>query len=146
MWLTEAEGTPVLSRDDAERLGSVRRLLVDVPARCVTALHIDGRKRKALLVDWDALTGFGPDAAVVRARDTLRGPADDELAFVSGDLDWLGRRVLTDLGDGAGTVRDLEFDESTGALRSLETDTGTYPAEAVVTLGPYCVIVRDQHA
>lgn len=143
MRFTEAKGTPVLSRDDAEQLGSVHRLLIDVTGRRVAALHIDGRKRKALIVDWEALSGFGPDAVVVGAGDALRGPdGDRELAIVSGDLDWLGRRVLTDRGDAAGQVRDLEFDESTGALQAVVTDTGSHPAANLVALGPYCVIVR----
>lgn len=142
MRMVEAHGTPVLSRGDAEQVGTVRRLLVDVPARRVTAVHVDGRKRKALLVDWDALAGFGPDAVVVGAGDALRGPEDHELALVSGDLDWIGRRVLTDRGDAAGKVRDVEFDETTGALRRVVTDRDSHDAAALVALGPYCVIVR----
>lgn len=143
MRLSDALGTTVLSRDDAEELGRVRHLLVDVGARRITALHIDGRRKKALLVDWDALSGFGPDAVVVGPGDALRGPADDtELAMVSGDLDWIGRRVLTTNGDAVGTVTDVEFDASTGALTAVVTDQASYEAERLRALGPYCVIVR----
>lgn len=143
MWFTEALGTTVLSRSDAERLGKVRRMLVDVGERRISALHIDGRKKKALLVDWEALVGFGPDAVVVSVDDALRGPADDrELAMVSGDLDWIGRRVLTDGGDLVGHVEDVEFDPSTGAITMVATDSQHYAADRLRALGPYCVIVR----
>lgn len=143
MWFSDALGTAVMSRSDAERLGKVRRMLVDVGERRITALHIDGRKKKALLVDWEALVGFGPDAVVVSADDTLRGPADDrELAMVSGDLDWIGRRLLTDGGDVVGVVDDVEFDPSTGAITMVATDDQTYDADRLRALGPYCVIVR----
>lgn len=143
MRLSEAHGTKVLSRGEAEQLGKVRHLLIDVGRRQVQAIHIDGRKRKALLVDWSALSGFGPDAVVVGAQDALRGPADErELAMVSGDLDWTGRRVLTDRGDIVGAVRDVEFDETTGALRTVLIDGEDYAAERVVALGPYALIVR----
>lgn len=143
MHMAEAHGTPVLSRGDAEQLGTVRRLLVDVDARRITAVHIDGRRRKALLVDWEALAGFGPDAVVVGSGDALRGPDGGyELTLVAGDLDWIGRRVLNDRGDSAGKVRDVDFDETTGALRSILTDRGSHPAADLVALGPYCVIVR----
>lgn len=144
MRLSDALGTTVLSRDDAHELGRVRHLVVDVEQRRVTALHIDGRKKKALLVDWEALTGFGPDAVVVGPGDALRGPVDDaELMVVSGDRDWIGRRVLTDRGNGAGTVTDLEFDEGTGTLASLVTDEATLDSGRLLTLGPYCVVVRE---
>lgn len=142
MRFSDALGTPALSRDDAEQLGKVRRLLVDVSQRRITALHIDGRKKKALLVEWDGLAGFGPDAVVVAAGDALRGPADDhELAMVSGDLDWIGRRVLTDGGDFAGVVDDVEFEPATGYLTMILTDRETYDVERLRALGPYCVIV-----
>lgn len=143
MRLSDAIKTTVLSRDDAEELGRVRHLVIDASQRRVTALHVDGRRKKALLVDWAALTGFGPDAVVVGPGDALRGPADDrELAVVSGDLDWIGRLVLTDRGDRAGAIADVEFDESTGALTALLTDQETVDAARLRTLGPYCVIVR----
>lgn len=143
MWFTDALGTTVLARSDAERLGKVRRMIVDVDELRISALHIDGRKKKALLVDWDALVGFGPDAVVVAVDDALRGPADDrELAIVSGDLDWIGRRVLTDGGDRAGAVEDVEFDPSTGAITMIATDHQHYEADRLRALGPYCVIVR----
>lgn len=144
MRLSDAVGTTVLSRDDANELGRVRHLVVDVEQRRVTALHIDGRKKKSLLVDWEALTGFGPDAVVVGPGDALRGPVDDaELLVVSGDRDWIGRRVLTDRGNGVGTITDVEFDEGTGTLASLVTDQTTLDASRLLTLGPYCVVVRE---
>lgn len=140
---SETFGTTVLSRDNAEELGRVRHLLVDVTDRRITALHIDGRRKKALLIDWSALSGFGPDAVVVGASNALRGPADDrELAMVSGDLDWIGRRVLTDGGDRAGTIVDVEFDADSGRLRTIVTDQDTHDASRLLALGPYCVIVR----
>ncbi|HVL98590.1 MAG TPA: PRC-barrel domain-containing protein [Egibacteraceae bacterium] len=143
MRFSDAHGTPVMSRNDAEQLGKVRRLLVDVGHRRVTAVHIDGRRKRALLVEWRALSGFGPDAVVVGDGGALRGPADErELAMVAGDLDWLGRRVLTDRGESAGAVDDVEFDEDSGALTSIVTTRATYGADRLVALGPYCVIVR----
>lgn len=142
MHLSEALGTPVLSRDDAEELGRVRHVVVDVAERRITALHIDGRRKKALLVDWSALSGFGSDAVVVGPGNALRGPTDDrELAMVSGDLDWIGRRVLTDGGDVAGAVQDVEFDASTGALTAIVTERETVGAERLRALGPFCVVV-----
>ncbi|MEX2620229.1 MAG: PRC-barrel domain-containing protein [Egibacteraceae bacterium] len=143
MRLTDALGTTVLSRDDAEELGRVRHLVVDVGSRRISAVHIDGRRKKALLVDWDALSGFGPDAVVVGPGDALRGPADDtELAMVAGDLDWIGRRVLTDQGNDVGSVTDIEFDPASGALTAVVTEQGAHDAERLRALGPYCVVVR----
>ena len=40
--LSEADGRPVLSRESADRLGELMHVVVDVPARRITALHVAG--------------------------------------------------------------------------------------------------------
>jgi hypothetical protein len=49
---------------------------VDAQQRRVAAVVI-GRGKKAQLVDWAQLSGFGPDAIMVVDEDALRPPADD---------------------------------------------------------------------
>jgi uncharacterized protein YrrD len=109
----------------------------------VAALHIAGRKGKALLADWEHVVGFGPDAVVVASEDDLRHPEGDyEQRVASGDLDLHGRRVLTDGGFEVGALADVEFDETTGEVLTLETDRTTIDGAGLMTVGQYAIVVR----
>ena len=58
---TAASGRSVVSRTSAEQLGELAHVVVDANLRRV-ALLVVGKRRKALLVAWDQVSGFGPDA------------------------------------------------------------------------------------
>ena len=142
MRLSEADGRPVISRASAERVGDLRHVVVDVAARRITALHVAGRRKRAELVSWDAIVGFGPDGIVVDGDGAVRGPSGPhERAVVSGDLDLDGRLVLDDDGRAIGALEDVLFDEADGSLRGFVTDGVTLDAARLRAIGPYCVIV-----
>ena len=141
--LSEADGEPVLSRESAERVGKVRHVVIDVAGRRIAALHIDGRRRKARLVDWSAVTGFGPDSVIIDSERSLRAPGEgEELEVASGHLDIEGRLVLSDEGVELGRVVDIVFDETSGELVTIVTDRGEHPAERLRAIGPYCMVLR----
>jgi uncharacterized protein YrrD len=134
----EAIGRSVLSRDDAEALGTVSRLVVENPPRAVVAVVV-GSGRKAAVYRWDQVTGFGPDAVLVEGD-----PADGEEAqdAASGSHDPLDKRVLTVLGEQVGTVADVEFDPDTGDLRALRSDRGAdVTPDHVHAVGSYAAVV-----
>jgi uncharacterized protein YrrD len=141
--LSEADGQRVISRDSAEQVGTLRHVVIDVSTGRIVALHVDGRKKKSQLVDWSAITGFGPDAIVVQSEDALRPPAAGrELETASGKLNLDGRLALSEGGDALGSVTDIEFDEASGAIERVVTEQGSYPATRLRAIGPYCVIIR----
>jgi uncharacterized protein YrrD len=143
--LSEADGRPVLSRESAERLGELMHVVVDVPSRRITALHVAGRRRKAMLVGWGDITGFGPDGIVVEAEGSLRPPGDDhERAVAGGDLDLDGRLVLDDRGDSQGALTDVLFDEGSGEIGAFACGERAIAAERLRAIGPFCVIVRAE--
>jgi uncharacterized protein YrrD len=142
MRLSEADGRPVLSRSSAESVGELKHVVVDVAARRITALHVAGRKKKARLVDWARITGFGPDGIVVEDEESTRVAGDAvERAVVAGELDLDGRLVLSDGGDSLGALEDLVFDESDGAIGSIVAGGVEHGAERLRAIGPYCVIL-----
>jgi uncharacterized protein YrrD len=142
MRLSEAGGRPVIGRESAETLGTLRHIVVDVATHRITALHVAGRRRKASLVDWSSITGFGPDGIVVQGEDPTRPPADErELAVASGKLDLDGRLVLSENGDSMGALGDVLFDESSGELRALVAGEREYDAGRLRAVGPFCVIL-----
>lgn len=140
MRFREVVGQPVVDRQEAIRIGEVAFLIVDCARGRVVALRIRGVKGDRDLVDWDQVTGTGPDAVVITGADALRG-ADEERGRFD-DVELLNKRVLTDRGVEEGKVSDVEFDPATGSLQALITTSGTIEPERLRSVGPYAVIVR----
>ena len=139
----QAGGRKLVSRSSAQDLGSVAHLLVDAERRQVTAVVV-GHGKKARLVDWSEIGGFGPDAIMVSDEGALRPPADDrERLAADGRLELLGRRALTELGNAIGTVDDVTFDTGTGALEDLRVGDREFPARAMLGSGSYAVVLAD---
>ncbi len=136
-----AAGRKVISRSSAEELGQVTHLIVDVGRRQVTGVVV-GKGRRARLVDWDRVTGFGPDAVVVDEEGALRPPAGDrEEDAVHGRLDMVGKRALTDAGDDEGPIEDVIFDPATGELITIVVGGRESPAADLLGAGSYAVVL-----
>jgi sporulation protein YlmC with PRC-barrel domain len=136
-----AVGRKVVSRASAEDLGAVTHLLVDAQRRQIAAVII-GRGKRAQLVEWAQLSGFGPDAVMVTDEGALRPPADDrEEAAADGKLEIVGKRALTETGNELGTVDDVTFDPDTGSLERLRIKDRDIPAAALLGSGSYAVVV-----
>jgi uncharacterized protein YrrD len=137
----QAAGRKVLSRATAQELGPVSHLLVDARQRQVAAIII-GRGKKAQLVNWAQVTGFGPDAVMVSDEGALRPPADErEEAAADGKLELVGKRALTEAGNELGTVEDVTFDAVDGALEMLRIGGREAPAGSLLGSGSYAVVL-----
>lgn len=140
-----AAGRKVISRASARVLGAVDHLLVDAERRRIAAVVV-GRGRKARLVDWAALSGFGPDAVMVADEGALRPVADDrERAAADGRLGLVGKRVLTERGNELGTLGDVTFDPKTGVLDMLRIADREIPAGSLLGSGRYAVVLDADH-
>lgn len=137
----QSTGRKVVSRASAQDLGAVAHLLVDASRGHVAAVVL-GRGKRARLVDWSALSGFGPDAVMVADEGALRPPADErERAAAGGKLELVGKRALTDRGNELGTVTDVTFDPQTGALETLRVGERDIPARSLLGSGSYAAIL-----
>ncbi len=131
MHLSELRGRRVVSRASAETLGEVNDLLLSPGPWSVSALVI-GKGRRAHAVAWPQIVGIGPDAVIV---------TDDDAASEQHDRSPMGRLALGELGNEAGTVTDVEFDETSGTLISLATETVLIEGDRLLADGPYALIV-----
>jgi uncharacterized protein YrrD len=135
-------GRKVVSRASAQELGAVKHLLVDNQQRRVASVVI-GRGKKAQLIDWAQLSGFGPDAVMVTDETSLRAPADDrERAAAEGKLDLVGKRALSELGNELGPVDDVTFDADSGVLEDLVIGDRRVPAESLLGSGSYAAVLE----
>lgn len=88
-------------------------------------------------MEWDKIVGIGPDAVVV---------VDDEaLTSHPHTTPPRGRLLLSEPGNEAGTVRDVEFDDTTGRLISLTTETVLIEGDRLMADGPYAIIAAARH-
>jgi sporulation protein YlmC with PRC-barrel domain len=139
---TEAVGRRLVSRASAEELGNLSHLVVDVKRRQITSLVV-GKGRKATVVDWDKVSGFGPDAVMVVDESALRSPeGDHEQAAAGGKLELLGKRTLSDMGNELGPVSDVVFDPEKGGLETLVIGDREVEASSLLGAGSYAVVVR----
>jgi sporulation protein YlmC with PRC-barrel domain len=137
-----AIGRRVVSRASAEELGDLAHVVVDVKRRQVTSLVL-GKGRKALLVDWDHVSGFGADAVMVADESGLHEPRDDhERAAAQGKLELVGKRVLSDMGNGLGEASDVVFDPASGAVETLMVAEREVPAASILGAGSFAVVVK----
>ncbi len=136
-----AIGRKVVSRASAEELGRLTHLVVDVGRRRVAGLVV-GKGRRARLVDWEHLSGFGPDAIVVDDEASLR-PAQEpwEKTAVHGDRGLLGMLALSELGNEAGRVDDVLFEPETGELSGIVVGAREHAGAALLGAGSYAVIL-----
>ncbi len=136
-----AIGRKVVSSASAEELGKIARLVVDVDTKKVTALVL-GKGRKARIVAWEALSGFGPDAIMVNHESGLREATDEmDHRAVDGALELIGKRALTELGNEIGTIDDVEFDPVDGTLEVLLVGKQKHPATTLLGNGSYAAVL-----
>lgn len=139
---TAVSGRRVVSRTSAEQLGELSHVVVDVNLRRAAFLVV-GKRRKALLVAWEHVSGFGPDAIMVTDEGALYAPRDDrERAAAEGNLELVGRRALSDMGNDLGEVTDVVFDPASGLIETIVLGDREEPAASLLGAGSFAAIIR----
>jgi uncharacterized protein YrrD len=142
--LSASHGRKVLSRDDAENIGEVKAAIFDDRLQRIVSLHVSGARRKALLVMWDDVVGFGPDAVVITSEERLREADDDESDAVRRKAGPIGALVIDDLGDRQGAVIDIRFDAESGGVEAIVGDEDEWQPSEVCALGSFGLVVRHR--
>ncbi|MDO9456348.1 PRC-barrel domain-containing protein [Nocardioides sp.] len=131
----------VVSTATADKVGKVDGFLLDPATRSVVGLTLK-KTDSGSVVRWSDLVAVGadavtvPDAAVVLEPDEAQGALADKRGSV------LKKLVLDDDGNALGTVKDIDLDPETGALRELLLDTRTVSGDRLLGVGSYAVVVR----
>ncbi|MFA3873510.1 hypothetical protein ABS735_07450 [Streptomyces sp. MMCC 100] len=135
MLFTEVRGLAVLPPGGSGPLGTVTSLTVDIVSGSVSHVRFrDGRFGREMALPWDAVHTIGPGAVRLRAA-AVPEP-------VPSQHDLLGHRVLVDTGTEHGTVLDVAFDTRTARVLALFTTRGELPADSLLGLGEYALVVR----
>jgi sporulation protein YlmC with PRC-barrel domain len=142
MRLSQVKGRRVMARDNAQVVGTVRRLHLDVDSARIVGLELEGALDRQTIVEWPAVVAVGDDALLIENARDRREPLDaTEQAFVAGDFDIEGKLVLDDRGDALGRLEDVVYDETNGRVTELVVPGQLIPIERIVALGSYALII-----
>ncbi len=144
MRVGDADGRPVIDLGTATTVSEVTGFAVDRELNKVVGVRL-GKRRKAVWIAWSKLAAFGPDAVTVPDRAVFDdAPGDIPEGSVSLSDGVIGRLVLTDGGDEAGVVVDVEFDPATAEVQAVFIDGQPLSPSGVVAVGDYAVVVRAE--
>jgi sporulation protein YlmC with PRC-barrel domain len=140
--LSELKGRRVMARDNAQVVGTIRRLHLDVETSRIVGVELEGALDRDTIVEWPAVLAVGADALMIENASDRREPLDEvEQAFVAGEFDLAGKLVMHDTGDVLGKLEDLAFDERTGRVTELYVPGHVIPVDRMVALGSYALII-----
>lgn len=121
-------GKEVLSLAEGVKLDKVNDVVVDPEGRRLVALVVSegGFMSSSKVVPLNRISSFGKDAVVVQSAESIvAASADPELrAYVDREEKILGKTVYTTTGDEQGSVADIYFEETTGAVVGYEISGG----------------------
>ena len=141
--VTAALDRRVVARDDAEEIGRLKAFVFDDRLQHIVSLQVTGSKRKAGLIAWPDVVGFGPDAVMVRSAEAVRPPQDDhEEAVARRKIEPLGALLLDDGGDHHGVLRDIRFDPAGGAVEALVGDGDEWSETQVRGFGSFAIVIE----
>lgn len=143
--LSELYGRSVLDVSSATTIGTVRYGVVAEREGRVKGLVLDGTPSEGSILAWSTIKSIGPDAVTVETPDELRQPAEGEEQASKGDLDPIGKRVLTDAGEALGELTDLRVDEDSGTVEEVTIGAERLDGSSIMGSGEYAVIV-DRNA
>jgi uncharacterized protein YrrD len=140
--LSQVKGRRVIARDNAQVVGSVRRVHVDAATSRVIGIELEGTLDRDTIVEWPAVVAIEQDALLIDNAGDRRAPLDaTEQAFVTGQLEIEGKLVLDDGGEALGRLEDITYDEKSGRVVELVMPGQLIPIERIVALGSYALII-----
>jgi uncharacterized protein YrrD len=114
MDVEQLRGLAVVSLHQAEKLGSIDDVLVDIANHRLAGVTLKGGLfRGDTMIAWSNMRTIGQDAVMVDVQDADDKKLSEGLVRFS---DLRGRKVVTDDGELAGTIDSLDFDTETGSV------------------------------
>ncbi len=135
-------GRDVLDVATAKTVGKIRCAIIDAPSGKVNALVLDKTLNDAEILSWSDIKSIGPDAITVESVDVFRAAGKGEERAAKGDLDPVGKRVLTDAGEEVGELSDIVVDEESGTVEHAIVGDGQVGGQGILGSGNYAVVVE----
>jgi len=127
--LNDLKNLPVVSKNDAKKLGQVEEVLFNPSANALFGLVVKPEEKDApaLLVTLSAIASIGPDAVTVESHTAAKPFMDNVLAqeiSAAGGYR-TGMDVMTESGESVGKIDKVNVNEK-GAVVSYHSTTGLF--------------------
>ncbi len=138
MRLRELIGTEVMDVDEANGLGQVRSVVLDLDRASLSGLVLDDNR----VVDWDQIDQTGGDVLTVHGA-SAHEVGEDGRAEIDRYQDLLGKNVLLESGRLDGELRDLDIDTDSGSIHRVVSTSGEHPGDAIIGVGRFALVLAD---
>jgi len=149
-------GKDVMSREEAEKVATVKDLIVSQDYKSIAGVLVDGGGLfgPAKFVPMSKVVSFGNDVVVITNNEAVVSVEQEPLIKESLDQKdkLIRKKVYTERGDMQARVNDVYFDGSTGAITGFELTgdlfksspggTALLPAEDVISIGPDAMMIK----
>jgi uncharacterized protein YrrD len=123
-------GKPVVAYDSGEEFKTIIDLIFDQESNQLLGFLVDegGWFSNALVLPLTNVQAIGADAVIVAARDTIDSASEFPAMqrILERDNILKGTRIMTIDGRDLGTMTDLYFDDTTGAIEGYEVSGGLF--------------------
>jgi uncharacterized protein YrrD len=148
---TDVIGKAIIVHTTGEQKESIYDLVVDHARNSVLGFLVDkeGWFGNPRMLPIEGVQAIGPDAVIVPSADSFHViEQDDELyRFDGGNRVLKGVKIMTEHGKDLGTITDLQFNDTTGAIEGYEVSGGlfadTYSGRSFVPVSQALVVGKD---
>jgi len=138
----QAIGKEVINTESAETIGKVDGLIADHESSSIVGFVVGDK-----VVTWSDSGGMGQDAVTVQKTSMVREPSSErEQGAIDGEFDPLGKTVITEDGLAMGSVNNIDFDSSSGAINRVLLADDDIAGDRLIGIGSYAVIVSSSNA
>ena len=126
MDVQDLNGRAVVSIQQAEKLGAIEDVFVDVAQHRLGGLLLKGNLlHSGPAINWSCVRSVGVDAVMVDANDAAGSMSEGEQAELTRLHALRGMRVVTDDGELIGTISSIEAEDDSGRITGYLADLGT---------------------
>lgn len=123
-------GKPVVAYDSGEEFRTIIDLIFDQKSNQLLGFLVDegGWFSNALVLPLKSIQAIGADAVIVASRDAIMPASEfpEIQSILERDNILKGTRIMTIDGRDLGTMEDLYFDDSSGAIEGYEVSGGIF--------------------
>ncbi|HEX2577963.1 MAG TPA: PRC-barrel domain-containing protein [Aquihabitans sp.] len=139
---TDLEHRSVMDISAAVTVGRVERLVVDPASAQVAGIVLGKADGPETFLPWASIKAVGADAITIESRAALRAPSGPlEERGAAGDLEPIGKRVLTEAGDEIGVLGDLLIDGDSGRVLKLGVGERAIEGSSLLGVGDYAAVI-----
>lgn len=120
-------GLPVIALNTGNRIGRVNEVIYSVSERKVEAFAISKLKltQKNLIIPFNEIISIGLDSVTITSEHTLRKLSEcTQINILQDEIKFNQQRLINPTGEFLGIIKDVVFDEHSGALIALDISDG----------------------